>query len=500
MRVALISEKNAELSPLRITDRDLLSMLDLVYDPLIRLDDDRRPTPALASSWQVSSDGTTWTFTIRDNVYFHDGNELTAYDVKATLDALKALADDSSLPSNEKGIFSLVTNSMTHWQADDKRTLTIRTNKPSYSLLYAMTFPILQAQAIYTANPPGTGPYQITYFNPGDEMWLSAFPGWYGMTPYVNEIIGIWYDDAEEALRAYEAEQVDIVMTRSAAALRYRGTLSSRTNAYTYATRQLECLLINNYGSTLANQDMRAAILRAINKTQLMTSVYQSNVGTTYTLQSPSSWLYNEEAEKAYTRSYSYDPAESAKLLDSLGWDSYDSSGQYRIKRSDDGSVRELSLRLNYYNDSEGSLRKEAANAIAAMLRAVGIRVSVTMLSFENAAAKLTSGDYDLFLCAYNFDVVPDPSFLLVSKSTLEGNYARYNSKDMSTLCANLLKAADADAFQQAWYAIQMQFTQDIPFLPLYWRQGTILTRYPYSNVRDIREYELLRSINEYNR
>ena len=52
--------------------------------------------------------------------------------------------------------------------------------------------------------------------------------------------------------------------------------------------------------------------------------------------------------------------------------------------------------------------------------------------------------------------------------------------------------------FQQDWYAIQDQMAEDGPFMPLYWRNGVVLTRYPYSSVRDIREFELLNSIESY--
>ena len=54
------------------------------------------------------------------------------------------------------------------------------------------------------------------------------------------------------------------------------------------------------------------------------------------------------------------------------------------------------------------------------------------------------------------------------------------------------------DKFQADWYAIQEQMAQDCPFLPLYWRNGVVLTRYAYSSVRDIREFELLNSIESY--
>lgn len=493
MRVALVSDPGLALYPLRMNDRDMLSMMDLVYESLIKIDSDRRPVPGLATSWAVSGNGTTWTFTLREGVRFHDGSEMTAYDAKATLDAIQSLAQEN-IPANQRGQYTSVMKLLKSWKVEDRYTLSVTTNKPSYALLYAMTFPVLQSQAIYSENPPGTGPYQISYYRAGEEIWLTAFQGWYGILPHVTEISGLWYDDVEAALRAFEAEDVDIVMTRSQSALRYQGTLSNRINTYSFSTRQLECLLLNNYSRRLRDIELREAIASAINKPRLMTTIYQNNVIATDTIQAPISWLNNPRVD-----GYAYDPDHARSLLDGLGWTNLNENG-YRIRRSDDGTTTELELRLYYYDEADSALRREAANEIANMLREVGIRVRVTPYAFEDGAAKLASGDYDLFVCAYNFDVVPDPSFLLVSKSELEGNYMRYSSKTMNTLCDELMRAYDADEFQQKWYAVQAQMEEDIPFVPLYWRQGTVLTRYAYSNIRDIREYELLRSINEYNR
>lgn len=491
IRVAMVVSKDMELYPLRVMDRDAVSIFSLVYESLFKLDDNREPQPSLVSSWEILSDGRTWLFTIRDNIYFHDGRKLTAYDVKATMDAIKTIANDSSLASNEKGLYCVLPDICQTWEADDERTLRIRTNERSYyGLLYALTFPVLQAQSVYSENPPGTGPYRIEYYLAGDQIWLEGNVNWWDQPPYVSEIIGVWYENDASALKGFDAEEVDILMTRSTDAIRYRGTASSRISSYDYATRQLECLMINNYVSALRDVRMRKAIIYAIDKSRLVNGVYQDMVTRTDTLQSPASWLYNGNA---FTYGYNVDAANA--LLDDLGWTSYNADG-YRIKKTDTGDV-ELSFNLNYYDEAGSTLRKEAANQIATMLRAIGIRIKISAASYEDAARNLVSGNYNLYLCAYNFDVTPDPNFIFTGTKA-DGNYAAYNSADMKTLCQRLRKAYKREDFQSIWFEIQELMAQEVPFIPLYWREGIILTRYPYSTVRDIREYELLDSIEKY--
>ena len=516
MRVGMVSPETETLHPLTVMNRDLISVLDLVYESLVELNDDQEPVPSLAESWEVQGGGKTWIFHIRDGVYFHDGRKLTAYDVKATMDVIKQLAESGSA-NNEKGIYWLmagndsVSGVLTSWEAEDNLTLRVQTSRPYYGVLYAMTFPIIQAQSAYDENPPGTGPYRVDYYTPGEKLALTANLNWWGQTPYVSSIDAICYKTDEEALQAFEAEEIDILATRSTTAVRYRGVISNRINSYDYGTRQLECLMINNGASKLNDQKMRRAIMSAINKSRLVTSVYQGIVTTTDTLQIPGTWLYKDPERLSDGYRYGYDPDRANALLDELGWDQYDDNG-YRCKMTDSGR-QTLTFRLNYYNESGNALRKEAALEIQTMLKAVGIKTTVSAYSFENGQAKLKSGDYDLFLCAYNFDVTPDPTFCLLSNGY--GNYARYRSDAMSKLLTALRKAPTVETdengnettplltllknkFQQDWYAIQDQMAEDGPFMPLYWRNGVVLTRYPYSSVRDIREFELLNSIESY--
>lgn len=516
MRVGMVSPETETLHPLTVMNRDLISVLDLVYESLVELNDDQEPVPSLAESWEVQGGGKTWIFHIRDGVYFHDGRKLTAYDVKATMDVIKQLAESGSA-NNEKGIYWLmagndsVSGVLTSWEAEDNLTLRVQTSRPYYGVLYAMTFPIIQAQSAYDENPPGTGPYRVDYYTPGEKLALTANLNWWGQTPYVSSIDAICYKTDEEALQAFEAEEIDILATRSTTAVRYRGVISNRINSYDYGTRQLECLMINNGASKLNDQKMRRAIMSAINKSRLVTSVYQGIVTTTDTLQIPGTWLYKDPDKLSDGYRYGYDPNRANALLDELGWDQYDDNG-YRCKMTDSGR-QTLTFRLNYYNESGNALRKEAALEIRTMLKAVGIKTTVSAYSFENGQAKLKSGDYDLFLCAYNFDVTPDPTFCLLSNGY--GNYARYRSDAMSKLLTALRKAPTVETdengnettplltllknkFQQDWYAIQDQMAEDGPFMPLYWRNGVVLTRYPYSSVRDIREFELLNSIESY--
>ncbi len=78
------------------------------------------------------------------------------------------------------------------------------------------------------------------------------------------------------------------------------------------------------------------------------------------------------------------------------------------------------------------------------------------------------------------------------------GNYANYKSEKMKELFTKLRSTTDAAAYQQVLYDIQQLFSQDIPFICMFYRGGSILTKEMYSVVRDVRELELLRGIDSF--
>lgn len=499
MRVAMVVSPEMRLHPLHTTERDGISIMGLVYESLVRLDDDRKPSPMLATFTNPNGDSSTWDFKIKENILFHDGDELKAHDVVATMDYIKTLSENEDIPMAEKGLYYLMPKYCRDWEAVDDHTLRVRTDK-GYQMLYAMTFPVLQAETIHYDQPPGTGPYTIDYYVPGQELSVVGNTNWRERPPRVSEVVGIWYKNDTAALNAFESERVDILMTRNPSAVRYRGTLSSRINTYDYATRQIEVLQFNlarkSLGGTQDEPDdkLRKAICHAIDKSRLIQNVYQNMVTHTDTLLSPGAIdLYTDRVT-----TYEYNPEKAIALLEELEWVNVDENTGYRYTvNPTDGTEKTLELRLGYYNEAGNTVRQTIATEITSMLNAVGIKVSRSRFTFAEAQKKLDVGtlDYDLFLCAYNFGMVPDPSFLVLPGNM---NTTRYRSDVMKEYVKELNIATNFTEYSQAWRKIQVQMSRDLPMLPLYYRDGIVLSRYPYSAVRDIREYELLRTIERF--
>ncbi|MBQ4552260.1 MAG: ABC transporter substrate-binding protein [Clostridia bacterium] len=486
LHLGVISVGSERVNPLEPVEREFMSLTDLLYEGLMYIDDDYKPQPALAERYQVSENGKTWYFYLREGITFHDGTPLTAHDVVATAEEILRLAEEG------KGRYSTLKYFIDSIQASDNLTVVIKTvNRPAYSFLYAMNFPILKASEVQADNPVGTGAYYLDIFVPRDYMLLSAYTGWWKSQPDIRQIMVTFHSTNRELISSYEYSRVDAVLTRAITAAQYRSGVTSYNVGY--RTTQLETLMMNNRSVELEDVRVRQAIRYMINMDDLVENVYYDMVTRTDTPLIPGTWTYLSGADHLQE----YNKQKAIELLDASGWVDGDDEDLVREKVID-GKKRNLHLRFYVYEEQENSVRVEIADRIAERLLEVGVECNVETLTFADAKARLKAGNFDLAIAAFNMDTAPDPGFMLISGNT--ANYMRYNSSKMDELFKKLRKSLDFNAYSQTLQEIQQLFWEDCPFVCLYYRNGSILTRKMFTDARDVREPEVLRGIESFQR
>ncbi|MDO5300560.1 MAG: ABC transporter substrate-binding protein [Clostridia bacterium] len=490
---AIVATDDLQLRPLELNQRDVVSVLDLVYEGLFSMDDNYMPQPKLAYSYEFANEGRRLRVVLRSDVTFHNGQQLTSADVIATLNQMYALSGfDENLNSDvaltERGLYYSTFYSLKSWEAEDDYTLLFTLRRASYGSLYAFTFPILPASQVNSDMPAGTGPYKYDGYEQGSAIWLTANTSWWQRTPQIRNIRASIYKDSEKALNAFDLQDVDVAMSRSINASRYSGSLSSFS--LSARTRQLEVLLVNRAQSMFKSDEngqnpVREAIAYAINRSEIISSIYQGMATVAYTPVPAGTWISNES-----TINDIYDPLMAASLLDSAGYKLADDGKRYKDGKQLEG------LRLQVYDEPGSTVRTNAANKIKEQLEAVGFTVSVATLSRDDVLKNLSNGNYFIAMCGFNFDVNPDPGFTVTSTGAC--NYTRYRSDDMNNLLTQLRSSYTAESYRSTMSLIQDQFEQDMPYLCLYWRSGALLSRSAFTNARDIRELELLRGVESF--
>lgn len=484
--VGIQSTKTTLIQPLDPVERDMMSIYDLVYDSLVVIDDDYLPQAGLCESWEESGNGKTWTFKLRKDITFSDGTPMTAQDVVATAQYILDRANEEN--SQNPGYYFNLKYFVKSISASGDDTVVVKTaaGRNYWGVLYAMTFPVLPKDRVSAPNPPGTGPYMISTFEAGDYMWLQTNPYWWQNRPQVEEIMVIMHDSPNAVIESYEYARVDTIFTRSIAAAQHKSGTSSL--ALDYRTNQLETLLINHRSVPLDSLNVRKAIRYLVDPDKIAKQVYMGMVERTDTPMIPGTWMYNDTLSQHFVT----DVEAARALLEADGWEDSDEDGTLD-KLDANGKKMNLHLRIYVYEEPDNNVRVETANLIADMLGQVGISTKIEIMTFTDIQSKLKAASFDLALASFAMDACPDPGYLLMTGNT--GNYGLYKSNDMTSLCKDLRTQTTQAGFRDSLMNIQSRFAEDVPFICLFYRSGSVLTRQMYTIARDVRELELLRGI-----
>ncbi|NIK36022.1 peptide/nickel transport system substrate-binding protein [Microbacterium endophyticum] len=239
-----------------------------VYEGLYKLTDDGEVEPLLAASSDVSDDGLTYTITLREDVTFHSGKELTSADVKASVDAVTA--EDSQ--SARKSSFAVISDIAT----PDDTTVVFTLSERSISFLYNLSYIwIINSEATdLTQSEDGTGPYALDEWRQGSTLTLTRWDDYWG-TPATNaEVVFTYFTDATAENNALLTGEIDIITS-----VQSPDSLSQFTDNDDFVVSEgtsttKELLAFNDRVAPFDNALVRKAVYSAIDTEQLLTAIW----------------------------------------------------------------------------------------------------------------------------------------------------------------------------------------------------------------------------------
>lgn len=488
-------------NPLLTQSRDMLNFLGLIFESLVAYDEDQKPVPALASSWETSPDGRLWIFHMREDVKWHNGKALTAEDVIFTFQALREGTLDSFYQKNIYNNSNILEIGLRN---EDPYTLFVRLAEPSYLILDILTFPILPKDIYqspeymlsikedFTILPVGSGPYRMDSSQPYDGSILKLVPNssWWKGRPYIDRITAKVFATNEEARNAFNQGEVDLVDTMVVHA--NAGLSKKNSTHYKYLTQNYEYLAFNNEHSLLADKNIRKAMAYAIDRKDIISKVYLNNAETVDVPLPSNSWLY----DSTY-RIFDYDAERARALLANAGW--ADTDGDGVLDKTLDDQTEKLAFTI--LTNSDNDFRKDAANLIAQHLNLVGFDIQVETVSWEELLNdRMQNRQFDMILTGSYLDYVHDIRFAFHSSQVGNelNNFMGYQNAKMDEYLDQAARAFTEEDRLEVYKKIQELIVEELPVISLYFRTGSLLLDDDIKGLGRLSELNLYKNIKDW--
>lgn len=344
----------------------------LIQSTLITTDADLEFVNDLATSYKCSDDGLTWTFTIRDDVRFTDGEPLTASDVAFTIKGVAAsTAGTADLTMVEDA------------EATDDTTVVIKLSKPFNALLYTLAVVgIVPEHAYgpdYGGNPVGSGRYMLEQWDRGQQVILKANPDYYGEKPLMERVVVVFMEE-DASLAAAQSGQVDVAYTSAAFAdLAPRGYSLLACASVDSRGISLPCVPAGSTASdngidypvgndVTCDVAIRQSMNYGLDRQASVNNVLNGYGTVAYSVSDKMPW-YSPDMECAYDRDL------AIRLLDEAGW----VPGGDGIREKDG-----LRASVELYYAAGDSTRQALSADFANQMRELGIEVNIHGASWDD--------------------------------------------------------------------------------------------------------------------
>lgn len=466
--VGQIGRLNPVLDYYNPTDR---SINRLIYSGLIRFDDRGQPQGDLVEAWGISKDGRVFTFSLRQNAVWHDGQPVTSEDVLFTIDLLRD--ENIPLPTDLREFWGQIEVFVI-----DEKNLQFRLPEPFAPFLDYLTFGVLPLHiwegvspnalpdSQLNITPIGSGPYKFDQLLAEDDqlqgIQLSAFADYYRKQPYIDQIVFKLYPDSASALAAYQQGEVlgigQIPFDLLPAALKER-----ELAVYTGRQPRLGLIYLNLDQPALPffeDADLRRALLMGLNRQRMIDRLLGSQAVLADGPILPGTWAYYDGIERI-----EYNLERALSIIRDADYTIPAEGGEVRSK---DGVQFAFEL---VYPDQEPYT--QLAQSIAADWARLGVKATLKAVTYDDLLNNyLMTGTYQAALVDLNLGRTPDPDpypFWHQAQITGGQNYARWNDAQASEYLEQARVEVDQVERLRRYKNFQVRFTNQMPALPLYY-------------------------------
>lgn len=493
-----LPEKLSTLDTLTTTGNDSAAerVRNLMFNSLVKKDANFDYVGELASKIDISGDGTTLTFTLRDNVKFHNGKDFTSADVKYTFDKLiesksfKAGAffdtvpdtdADSATPANSSNSNTAAapakarTKQVGHvvsLELPDPKTAVFKVSRPALAnqlLSNLVAIPIIPEGTFdqQKSQPVGSGPFRFVSFDASQNMVeFAAFPEYWDGPTKIAKLRVKTVTDASAMQAELQTGGVDIAPVPSNLppdSLRSLGELDN-LKVEQFEGSNIQYLGLNTQSAPLDKLKVRQAIGYAIDREKIIKELLlgQAKIGSS--ILPTGSWAYSPGVQ------YSFDPEKSRQLLKESGYNNEP---------------------LKFKYSTGNAAYNQYAQAIQNSLIEVGLNVQIETVSPETLRDQLAKGQFQLNTGVW-IGGNQDPIFFkdLFTTGRIPGenanccNRARYSNQEVDKIIDDAINATDRakakELYMKAWDIV----SDELPLFPLWYPANMVVSNKRIGNIK----------------
>ncbi len=457
-----VAEDPTNLNPMETTDLATDTIASLWAQGLVALNSQQQPEPELATSWKVSPDGKTYTFTLRKGVLWQDGQKFTCADVQYTLmnllqyypsgQQLQKVLSNVSCPSPTQAVIQL--NS-------PYSALLASLNDADIHILpkhiYDQGDPLKNAANLH---PIGTGPFEFKSWAHGQKLVFVRNPHyWDAPKPYLNEVIVDEIPNAATAVNALLTGEVNSIPTSilpSAQINQIKANNSVRLLEWN-GDPTMQFLFLNTQHGPLQNVAVRKALYQAIDRNTIVKAAFSGHSSPAVEPIPPAMTKFVDPSIN-FEKMYPYDPTKAAAELTQAG---------YPLKNGN-----RFNLNLAYATSITPS--SEVASIVKSELAQIGVTVTLSAYDFATWTKEVyPDRNYDLAYITYTAREDPalgvDRMYLCQQPSAkiLFTNPTGYCNPQLDSLLNEALSTTSSSKEKSYYDQAQQIIANELPVLML---------------------------------
>ena len=464
------------INPILSQNKNVQDITKLIYEPLFTLTDDYKLESCLAEEWAKQSE-TTYLVKLKDNIKWSDGEKFIADDVKFTIDQLKST--NSIYTSNVQHVSSL--------EIVDDYTIRFYLDQEVPFFEYNLTFPIMSSQyyldKTFTTDivPIGTGMYKVSETQ---SSYLTLVPNnnWWDSSKNLTltKITVNLYSSIGEMYNSFKTGNIDVVATQNSNLQDYIGTIGYASKEK--KGREHDFIAFNTQSTLLSKSEVRKAISYSIDKTNIVSSIFNNRYLTSSFPLDYGSWTYQEQDSSS-----GYNPDQAKQILQDSGWVFRNNTWQKTENR------RTQRLELNLVVKASDQTRVAVAQNIQQQLSNQGIKVNIIQANDTEYSNYLTQKNYDMILCSINLSLSPDLTTFFGGN-----NLANYVNDEVTSIINEVKNTTDEAVLVERYKRLAEIYKTEVPYLSLY--NNKFITAYSTELVGEVNPtwYNIFNHIEEW--